>query len=70
VPKRPRQTIEQLEQLELACPVCGGREFKEEHGASDSRWGITRHRMIMLICTRCAYILNFYDKRAYFFDFD
>ncbi|MGH3647724.1 MAG: hypothetical protein ACRDTM_11200 [Micromonosporaceae bacterium] len=53
----------------LACPLCRNQEFQQEVGRSDSRWGITSHRMTLMICTRCRYVLHFYDKRS-IFDFD
>ncbi|MGN9837591.1 hypothetical protein ACTMTI_05665 [Nonomuraea sp. H19] len=54
---------------QLACPLCHGTEFQQEEGRLDSRWGITSHRMTLMICMRCRYILHFYDKHS-IFDFD
>jgi hypothetical protein len=53
----------------LACPLCGGTEFEREQGRLDSKWGWTSHKMTLLICTQCRYILHFYDKHS-IFDFD
>jgi predicted nucleic-acid-binding Zn-ribbon protein len=53
----------------LACPLCRGTEFDQQQGRMDSRWGITSHRLTLLICRRCRYILQFYDKHS-IFDFD
>lgn len=53
----------------LACPLCHGTEFDQQQGRMDSRWGITSHRMTMMICRRCRYILSFYDRHS-IFDFD
>lgn len=53
----------------LACPLCGFREFQKEESRSDSRWGFTSHRMILMICVRCRYVLHFYDRHSVF-DFD
>ncbi|MER6826772.1 hypothetical protein ABT352_12355 [Streptosporangium sp. NPDC000563] len=54
---------------ELACPLCRGTEFRKETGRLDSRWGITSHRLTLMICERCRYILQFHDKHS-IFDFD
>jgi hypothetical protein len=53
----------------VACPLCHGTEFDSQKGRLDSRWGITSHRMTLLICRRCRYVLHFYDTRS-IFDFD
>lgn len=53
----------------LRCPLCKGNEFQQELGRLDSRWGFTSHRMTLLICKNCRYILHFYDKNS-IFDFD
>jgi hypothetical protein len=54
---------------ELACPLCHGTQFDRQQGRLDSRWGFTSHRMTMMICRRCRYILHFYDSHS-IFDFD
>jgi hypothetical protein len=54
---------------QLACPLCHGTDFDSQRGRVDSRWGITSHRMTLLICQRCRYVLHFYDRRS-IFDFD
>ncbi|GAA1401529.1 hypothetical protein ACFQZ4_52080 [Catellatospora coxensis] len=53
----------------LRCPLCKGNDFQQELGRLDSRWGFTSHRMTLLICKNCRYILHFYDKNS-IFDFD
>jgi uncharacterized protein len=53
----------------LACPLCGGRSFQQEESRQDSRWGFTSHRMTLLICDQCRYVLHFYDKHS-IFDFE
>ncbi|MEU8005577.1 hypothetical protein AB0B66_30840 [Catellatospora sp. NPDC049111] len=53
----------------LRCPLCKGSDFQQELGRLDSRWGFTSHRMTLLICKNCRYILHFYDKNS-IFDFD
>lgn len=52
-----------------ACPLCGGLEYRREEGRLDSRWGFTSHRLTLLICQRCQYILQFYDGNS-IWDFD
>lgn len=53
----------------LACPLCRGTSFRQEESRSDSRWGFTSHRMTLLICTQCQFVLHFYNDHS-FFDFD
>jgi uncharacterized protein len=43
--------------------------FRQEEGKFDSAWGFTAHRVTMLVCERCSYILTFYDGNT-IFDFD
>jgi uncharacterized protein len=50
-------------------PLCHGTDFDSERGRLDSRWGFTSHRMTLLICRQCRFILHFYDNRS-IFDFD
>ena len=51
------------------CPMCGGGQFRREEGKIDSAWGFTAHRVIILVCERCQYVLQFYDGNT-IFDFD
>lgn len=51
------------------CPLCGGQQYRREEGRLDSRWGFTTHRLVLLICERCQYILQFYDGHS-IWDFD
>ncbi|AJR30076.1 MULTISPECIES: hypothetical protein [Mycolicibacterium] len=53
----------------LACPLCRNQQFQREESRQDSRWGFTTHRMTLLVCTRCRYVLHFYDSNS-IFDFD
>jgi hypothetical protein len=53
----------------LMCPLCQCQEFDQEEARSDSRWGFTSHRMTLLICRNCRFILHFYDGHS-IFDFD
>lgn len=54
---------------QLRCPLCGGMQFDQQESRQESRWGFTSHRMTLMICTRCTYVLHFYDKHS-FFDVD
>jgi hypothetical protein len=51
------------------CPLCGNQTFQQEEGKLDSKWGMTAHRVTLLICERCRYVLTFYDNNT-IFDFD
>jgi uncharacterized protein len=51
------------------CPLCGGQEFSKEEGRLDSKWGFTSHKLILLICEQCQFVLHFYDGHS-IFDFD
>ena len=48
------------------CPLCGHQEFFREESRSDSRWGFTSHRMTLLICQQCRFVLHFYDAHSIF----
>ncbi len=50
----------------LACPLCSGTTFQREESRQDSRWGFTSHRMTLLVCDRCRYVLHFYDEHSIF----
>lgn len=51
------------------CPLCGNGTFQQEEGKLDSKWGMTAHRVTLLICERCRFVLTFYDNNT-IFDFD
>lgn len=51
------------------CPLCGNAEFQREKGKIDSEWGMTAHKVDMLVCTRCGNVLLFYEGNT-IFDFD
>jgi ribosomal protein S27AE len=51
------------------CPICGGSEFQHERGKIDSQWGVTAHRVDILVCGNCGYVLLFYEGNT-IFDFD
>jgi predicted nucleic-acid-binding Zn-ribbon protein len=51
------------------CPLCGNEEYDREEERTDGRWGMTTHIKTLLVCTRCRYVLTFYDHNS-IFDFD
>ena len=51
------------------CAICGNNTFRQERGKIDSEWGMTAHRVTLLVCQRCSYVLAFYDGNT-IFDFD
>lgn len=62
-------TYETRQTPQLTCPLCAGQEFSQQEARSDSRWGFTSHRMTLLICERCSFVLHFYGGNSVF-DFD
>jgi hypothetical protein len=53
----------------LTCPVCEGTAFTREEGRIDSRWGLTSHKLVLMICDQCRLVLQFSAGRG-IFDFD
>jgi hypothetical protein len=53
----------------LRCLLCGGEDFDRQQGRIDSRWGITSHKLVMMICRRCGLVHQFSAGRG-IFDFD
>ena len=51
------------------CPLCGEGRFNVEEGRLDSKWGLTSHRVTLLICVNCKFILHFYEGNS-IWDFD
>lgn len=51
------------------CPLCMNDTFQQEEGKVDSKWGMTAHRVRLLICDRCQFVLTFYEGNS-IFDFD
>lgn len=50
----------------LRCPLCAGDRFDRQESRQESRWGFTSHRMTLLVCRRCRYVLHFYDRHSIF----
>ncbi len=63
------QAHDNAERAQLRCPVCGGVDFEQQEGRMDSRWGVTSHRLVLMICLRCRLVLQFSAGRG-IFDFD
>jgi hypothetical protein len=53
----------------LKCPLCGGVDFERQQGRMDSRWGLTSHKLVLMVCRRCRLVLQFSAGRG-IFDFD
>ena len=57
------------ERRKPVCPMCGNGTFRQEGGKIDSQWGITAHKVLLLVCERCSYVVQFYEGNT-IFDFD
>ncbi len=57
------------ERKNLVCPLCQSTEFKKQEGKMDSKWGFTAHKITMMICKNCSFIMSFSKGRT-IFDFD
>ncbi len=58
-----------MNQQQLQCPLCQGTDFDQESSRQDSRWGFTSHKMTLMICRQCRFVLHFSQGRS-IFDFD
>jgi uncharacterized protein len=56
-----RQKVENV-----ACTVCGAREFDEQISREDSQFGMTSFRMRLLICKQCGFVMQFMLNRSLF----
>lgn len=52
--------------IRLICLVCDGTDFESQESRQDSRWGFTSHRMTLMVCTRCRYVMHFHDSHSMF----
>lgn len=52
--------------IHLRCPVCDGVDFERQESRQDSRWGFTSHRMTLMVCRRCRYVMHFHDSHSIF----
>jgi len=48
----------------LRCPICGNTVFDLEEGKIDSKWRFTTHKVKILVCRRCGYVILFYEGRT------
>jgi len=58
-----------MSKQQLQCPLCSGTHFHREQGRMDSKWGFTSHKIVLMICENCRYIMQFSKGRS-IFDFD
>jgi hypothetical protein len=61
--------MSETERRHLKCPLCGLASFKKEEGKMDSKWGFTAHKVTLMICNNCQFIMQFSKGRT-IFDFD
>ncbi len=54
----------------LRCPLCGHDGFEKQRGKLDSHWGFTALKVNLMICERCGYVMQFYQGRTFFGNFD
>ncbi|PVX26085.1 MAG: hypothetical protein CW716_06755 [Candidatus Bathyarchaeum sp.] len=54
---------------QLVCPLCQNTDFEKQEGKIDSKWGFTAHKITLMICSRCRFIMSFSKGRT-IFDFD
>jgi hypothetical protein len=54
---------------QLVCPLCHGTSFQKQEGKMDSKWGFTAHRVTLMICEQCRFVMTFSKGRT-IFDFD
>ncbi len=59
----------QMSERQLTCPLCGNTNFQKEEGKIDSKWGVTAHKVTLMICTNCQFIMSFSKGRS-IWDFD
>jgi len=57
------------EKKQLVCPLCQNTEFEKQEGKMDSKWGFTAHKIKLMICKNCRFIMSFSKGRT-IFDFD
>lgn len=63
------ESAEEGAKKHLVCPLCEGTKFDQQQGRMDSRWGLTSHKLVLMICERCGLVLQFSAGRG-IFDFD
>ncbi|MFX1509207.1 MAG: hypothetical protein ACFFBR_02780 [Promethearchaeota archaeon] len=58
-----------MSKQQLTCPLCGNTTFRKEEGRMDSKWGFTSHKITLMVCEQCRFIMQFSKGRS-IFDFD
>ncbi|UCE97092.1 MAG: hypothetical protein JSV51_07735 [Candidatus Bathyarchaeota archaeon] len=53
----------------LMCPLCQNTNFERQEGKMDSKWGFTAHKITLMICRNCRFIMSFSKGRS-IWDFD
>lgn len=53
----------------LVCLACGNSSFKKEEGKMDTKWGLMAHKVRLMICQECGFIMSF-SKGKTLWDFD
>ena len=61
-----REEAEEGLRLELKCPLCNGTEFDRESGYVKKSFRFGGHNIVMAICRRCHFIMQFYEGRTIF----
>ncbi|MBU7004354.1 MAG: hypothetical protein HXS50_02220 [Theionarchaea archaeon] len=61
--------MEETKQQQLKCPLCGSYNFEKQEGKMDSKWGLTAHRVTLMICSNCKFVMTFSKGRT-IWDFD
>ena len=65
--EEPVRSDEERQQPRLKCPICNGLEFERESGSLEGSWGgLTRHKMVLMICRKCSLVLPFHEGRTFF----
>src|SRR3989442_8022234 len=58
-------TANQLSLNSLKCPLCGGTEFERESGSIEGSWGgLSRHRIVLIVCRKCLFMMPFQEGRS------
>ena len=57
------------EKRTLECSLCHSTSFKKEEGKVDSKWGMTAHKVVLMVCSNCQFIMQFSKGRT-IWDFD
>lgn len=50
---------------QLKCPLCSSTEFQDEKGRLESQWGLSEHKVDMVICKQCGHVMLFSQGRTW-----